>query len=159
MKVTAYGIAERFIGLQEIPGHTSNPQILAMLQLDTDWPKDDEVPWCSAFVNYISFLLGLPRPKSWLSLRARAWLNVGKPISFGDAIRGFDVVILSRGINSPPATVIDAPGHVGFFSKSDDVGNIYILGGNQNNEVNITPYRVTRMLGVRRLWIAQSIVT
>lgn len=152
MITTAYDIATKFIGLKEVPGHASNPQILAMLQLDVSWPEDDEVPWCSAFVNYIAFLLGLGRPTKWLSLRARAWLNVGIPVTFGQAERGFDVVILSRGANSPPATVIDAPGHVGFFSSKDEFGNVHLLGGNQSNKVMVSPYRVTRMLGVRRLW-------
>lgn len=152
MIVTAYDIAAKFIGLKEVPGHASNPQILAMLQLDAAWPKDDEVPWCSAFVNYVAFLLGLPRPVNWLSLRARAWLNVGTPIRFTEATRGFDVVILSRGANPPPAAVIDAPGHVGFFSSSDQLGNVHLLGGNQHNMVMVSPHRMTKMLGVRRLW-------
>jgi hypothetical protein len=47
MNITAFDLAQRFVGIKEIAGSVSNPQILAMLKLDDDWPKDDSVPWCS----------------------------------------------------------------------------------------------------------------
>ena len=80
MDITAYDLASRFIGIKEVRGSVSNPQILSMLRLDSSWPKGDEVPWCSAFVNYPAWLLRLPRSKS---LRARSWLEVGTPRSCG----------------------------------------------------------------------------
>jgi len=49
--------------------------ILAMLKLNDDWPHDDSVSWCSAFVNDIALLLGLNSPKS---LRARSWVAIKK---------------------------------------------------------------------------------
>ena len=55
IKITAYKLAERFIGMKEVAGAVHNPQILAMLKLDNAWPVSDEVPWCSAFVNYIAW--------------------------------------------------------------------------------------------------------
>lgn len=94
MNITPYAIAERHIGMREIPGSDDNPAILNMLKLDSNWPENDEVPWCSAFVNYCCWLLRLPRSKS---LMARSWLAVGKPIYLPDARPGFDIVILSRG--------------------------------------------------------------
>ena len=57
MEITPFELAQRFIGVKEVPGTTDNPQILAMLKLDGEWPEHDEVPWCSAFVNYIWFQL------------------------------------------------------------------------------------------------------
>lgn len=63
MNITAFDLAQRFIGIKEVPGSTSNPQVLAFLRLDNAWPDGDDVAWCSAFVNYIAWLLRLPRSK------------------------------------------------------------------------------------------------
>lgn len=147
--VTAYDIAERFLGTSEMHGRLNNPQIMAMLKLDNSWPAADEVPWCSAFVSYICWLLDLPRSKS---LRARSWLKVGRVIRLEEAVRGFDVVVLSRGPNAPGPDVIDAPGHVGFFSHTlGENADLMLLGGNQGDSVSTRPHPRNRVLGVRRL--------
>jgi uncharacterized protein (TIGR02594 family) len=145
MNVTLYQIAERFMGLKEIPGSEHNPQVMAMLHLDQEWPEGDEVPWCSAFVNYCAWLLNLPRSKS---LRARSWLNVGVPVDYPR--QGFDVAILNRGEGEQPGPdVIDAPGHVGLFASAGS--SVWLLGGNQGNTVSVAPYDRQRVLGIRRL--------
>jgi uncharacterized protein (TIGR02594 family) len=149
IELSAFDMAQRFTGITEVPGSTSNPQILAMLRLDMEWPEGDEVPWCSAFMNYIAWLLRLPRSKD---LRARSWLLVGQPIALAEAEAAFDVVILKRGSgNQPGPEVIDAKGHVGLFAGLE--GNeILILGGNQSDTVSIQRYDAGRLLGVRRLF-------
>lgn len=141
MEITAYDLAQRFVGVKEVPGQKDNPQILAMLKLDGAWPEHDEVPWCSGFTNYIAWLLRLPRSKS---LMARSWLNVGKKVELGDAKIGFDVVVLWRGDPSGPS------GHVGFYA-GHDATHVYILGGNQNDSVNVSKYPHSRLLQLRRL--------
>jgi uncharacterized protein (TIGR02594 family) len=155
MNITAYDIAQRFVGIDEVPGRVANPQIMSMLRLDSKWPEDDSVPWCSAFVNYVAWLLRLPRSKS---LRARSWLGIGEVVTNKfNAKAGYDVAILSRGKWPQPGPgVLDAPGHVGFFSgyvidDSSQNGMVSILGGNQNNTVNIITYPESRLLGIRRL--------
>ena len=148
IEISAYEIAQRFVGIKEVDGTTSNPQILAMLKLDDTWPDDDSVPWCSAFVNYVAWLLRLPRSKS---LRARSWLLVGEVIDLKNAEPGFDVVIFKRGSgNQPGPDVINAPGHVGFYAGTEG-SKILVLGGNQGNSVSISRYSKTNLLGVRRL--------
>lgn len=148
MNITAFDLAKRFIGMKEVPGEMSNPQILAMLQIDEKWPKDDAVPWCSAFVNYIAWLLNLPRSKS---LGARSWLNIGQPIDIQDVQSGFDVVILKRGKALFPDDEINAPGHVGLFAGLEG-DNILLLGGNQSDAINITAFPVSKVIGIRRLY-------
>lgn len=140
MKITAYSLAQRFVGLKEVPGiSVNNAQILAMLRLDQVWPTSDEVPWCSAFINYVCWLLRLPRSKS---LAARSWLDVGIPIELMNARPTYDIVVLSR----------NSGGHVGFFASSDSSKKlVYLLGGNQSDSVSITSFDVERILGVRRL--------
>jgi len=152
--VTPYDIAKRFEGITEVPGKVANPQIMSMLTLDAQWPEDDSVPWCSAFVNYCFWLLGLERSKS---LRARSWLQVGIPILMVEAKPGCDVVILKRGSGKQPGPdVIDAPGHVGFYHDHlppgpNSVAKVLLLGGNQGDQVNIRAYDLSRVLGVRRI--------
>lgn len=147
--ITAFDLAQRFVGIHEVSGATSNPQILAMLRLDQVWPPGDETPWCGAFTNYIAWLLRIPRSKD---LRARSWLRVGIPINSKEANVGFDVIILQRGTGDQPGPeVIDAPGHVGFFAGFENT-TVFILGGNQGDSVSIAPFPVGRILGIRRLY-------
>jgi len=150
MQITAFDLASRFVGVKEVAGTSSNPLVLAMLHLDQKWPEGDEVPWCSAFLNFIAWMLRLPRSKS---LAARSWLQVGRPISLSEAVAGFDVVILERGSGLQPGpAVIDAPGHVGLYAQADEVGGfVYVLGGNQGDSVSVARFDVARVLGVRRL--------
>jgi len=140
LQVDAFDLAQRFVGIREVAGAVHNPQIVAMLRLDGADIADDETPWCSAFANYIAWLLRLPRSHS---LAARSWLGVGLVVTPSNASVGFDVVILDR----PPNP---ASGHVGFFAGYDNT-TVRILGGNPGNAVSIIGFPRSRILGVRRL--------
>lgn len=151
MQVSAFTLAQRFVGLKEAPGPVSNPQVLAMLRLDDASIADDSTAWCSALVNFIAWLLRLPRSKS---LAARSWLGVGTPIELRDAQPANDVVILNRG-GSPDASQ-PGPGHVGFFAgleydAQDNPRFVLLLAGNQADQVSVLAFPVDRVLGVRRL--------
>lgn len=147
--ITPFLVAQRFLGLRETVGAQHTAAIVAMLQLDDRSVRDDETPWCSAFVNYVAWLLWLPRSKS---LAARSWLTVGTPITIFEAGAGWDVVILQRGANAAPASVLAAPGHVGFFAGLDKTRNVVkVLGGNQGDAVTVAEFPLARVLGVRRL--------
>jgi uncharacterized protein (TIGR02594 family) len=150
VSLTPYTFAQRFVGVAELPGPGSNPFVLAMLRLDASWPASDDVPWCSAFVNFVAWGLRLPRSKS---LRARSWLTVGTPVAPVDARVDADVVILDRAAPPVPSPLIlDAPGHVGFFAGYETMRDIvYILGGNQADQVSIQGYPRSKILGIRRL--------
>jgi hypothetical protein len=109
---------------------------------------------CSAFTNYVAWMLGLPRSRS---LAARSWLHIGEPVALDEAIAGNDIVVLMRGGSvdvagntEPGSETIAAPGHVGFFAGRQD-GDVLVLGGNQDNSVSIKRYPEWRVLGVRRL--------
>lgn len=148
MRVTAFDLAQRFVGFKETPGVASTPMVLAMLRLDASWPIGDDVPWCSAFTNYIAWLLRLPRSKS---LAARSWLAIGRSVPLDQAKAGFDVVVLKRGIGTQPGPeVLDAQGHVGFFAGLEG-DEVLVLGGNQGDQVSVARFPAVRVLGVRRL--------
>ena len=57
-----------------------------------------------------------------------------------------DVVIINR----PNGDRADSR-HVGFFAGYDKDGNMKILGGNQGDEVNITVYNASDVIGIRRV--------
>ena len=44
--------------------------------------------------------------------------------------------------------------HVGFFAGYDEDGNVLILGGNQADSLNITPYPADQIVSVRRIDVA-----
>lgn len=148
MNITLFDLAQRHIGIKErSEKDKDHPLIQWWLSLcGYGFDAQDEVPWCSAFVNGMAWTLGLPRSRS---AAARSWLEVGKPVPLSQATIGFDVVILSRG--APPS------GHVGLFAglsqaaAADQPSLVHLLGGNQGNKVSVADFPVERVLGVRRL--------
>ena len=141
--MTAFALAQRFVGeLHELPGAVHDPFIQFCFAKCGYGPETpDEVPWCSAFVNGICWLLRLPRSKS---AAARSWLTVGIAIDLRDAMPG-DIVVLRRG-QSPTA------GHVGFFAWYEPTsGSVQILSGNQGNAVTVASFKDVDVLGIRRL--------
>jgi uncharacterized protein (TIGR02594 family) len=163
--IDALTLASRFKGLAEIPGDDDNPLISGMIAAVraemlgggmayvSNVPADDETAWCSAFVGFIAILLNVDRPTRHdalrpLALRARAWLPIGHPI-VPQHIEAGDVVILNRASGPADATIINAPGHVGFFIKHND-GKLWLRGGNQGNSVSDRGYDPAQLLGVRR---------
>lgn len=152
LQTNAFLQAQRYIGIKEVPGQSSNPEILAMLRLDNSWPANDEVAWCSAFANKIAWSLRLPRSKN---LAARSWLMVGEPIPLNAAEAGFDVVVLKQSEADPGPEELKFRGHVGFFAGLETLGDgsqrVHVLGGNQGDAVSVTSFPASRVLGVRRL--------
>ena len=57
-----------------------------------------------------------------------------------------DVVIINRPKEDGPDTR-----HVAFFAGFDNEGKIKLLGGNQNDEVNVSLYDVADVIGIRRV--------
>lgn len=150
MNITLYDIALRYVGVKEVAGHLDNPVIMSMLKLDGEWPQHDEVPWCSGAMNWWAWHLRLPRSKSLL---ARSWLEVGTPIELEDATPGWDVVIYKRGGGRQPGPEnTTAPGHVGLYGGMQGSGKVWTLGGNQSDQVKLSLYPKSRLLGVRRLY-------
>jgi uncharacterized protein (TIGR02594 family) len=149
MNVTPYMIAERYIGVHERTGGQDHPFIqhcFSLCGFGLDTP--DEVPWCAAFIQHPFWELRCPRSKS---ARAREGLLVGKVLTLGQALVGFDVVILKRGTGEQPGPdVIDAPGHIGLFAGMSGAGHLYLLAGNQGNRVSVASFPVSDILGIRR---------
>ena len=139
--LTPYGVAQRYIGVREIPGKKHNGIILNWLRRLQISIFDDETPWCSTFVNFCAMESGFERTGK---LNARSWLYVGRRITAQDAVEG-DVVIFERGNSG-------WEGHVAFLKSYDRRrGTMVCLGGNQRDEVNLSTYSTDKLLGIRRL--------
>lgn len=127
-------------GIKEIAGKEDNPEVLKYFdEIGYDGAKlKDETAWCSAFVNWCVKTANLPYSGK---LTARSWLKVGKQVQEPEL---GDVVVFWR--ESPRSW----KGHVGFFIRKTK-NWIYVLGGNQNNQVKISAYPKKRFLQYRRL--------
>lgn len=127
-------------GVKEIPGDQDNPQILKYFDdMGFDGKKlKDETAWCSIFLNWVAMKSGLPYSGK---LDARSWLKIGRKVENPQL---GDVVVFWRG--NPDSWM----GHVGFYIR-ETKNWIYVLGGNQSNQVKIAAYPKKRLLEYRRL--------
>jgi uncharacterized protein (TIGR02594 family) len=134
--------ALEYYGTKEIPGDGDNPLVVRMFE-DIGFPSEhDSTAWCSCFMNWVAWQLGLERSGK---LDARSWLSVGDPVmvTSNEPVQG-DIVVFWRG------TKDGWQGHVGIFIADVD-GYIYTLGGNEADMVEIAPYNKAQVLGFRRL--------
>jgi uncharacterized protein (TIGR02594 family) len=149
MQITAFDLAQRYVGIAEIAGDKDHPLVVWWLSLCGLTDCKDETAWCSAFVNGIAWELRLPRSKS---AAARSWLSIGRAVTLSEAEVGFDVVVLQRGTGKQPGPdVLTAPGHVGFYAGRGAGGKVLVLGGNQGNAVCVEAFDEKQVLGLRRL--------
>ena len=134
--------ARRHLGLAEIKGPQHSPEILKMWRdIKRGGIKDDETPWCAAFVGAMLERTGI---KSSRFEGARSFLQWGSLLP--EPVLGC-VVVFSRA----------GGGHVGFAVGKDQAGNILVLGGNQADAVNIRAFPVSRVTGYR--WPESVIVS
>lgn len=131
--------ALKYYGTRTIQGEKNNSDILKFFEaIGHDWVKNDEVPWCAAFLNYILQISGMENTRK---LNARSFLDIGEKVS--QPILG-DIAVFWR--LDPQGTL----GHVGIFVAQDEK-NIFVLGGNQQEQVNIMPIPKLRLLSYQRL--------
>lgn len=134
-------IAAAEIGQEEITGPEHNPRIVEYArESGITWIDDDETPWYSTFMNWVAFSASVERTDR---ANARSWLTVGRP---ADPPEPGEVVVFWR------ESFESRKGHVSLFmGYSSDGERVYVLGGNQGNQVGVTAYGTDRVLGFRRL--------
>ena len=111
--------------LMERVGPKHEPRIIEYHQTCSLKAKDDETPWCSAFVNWVMSQAGYVGTDN---AAAASWRQWGEELPEGGQRLGCIVVMTRTGGN-----------HVGFYLDEDDAG-VYIMGGNQANQVCIRRY-------------------
>ncbi|MFQ2114751.1 TIGR02594 family protein [Aeromonas veronii] len=126
--------ARRHIGLIEIKGPKHNPEIVAMWKaIKRGGIKDDETPWCASFVGACLERVGI---QSTRFEGARSYTSWGEKL---EAPVAGCVVVFSR----------DGGGHVGFVVGQDKAGNLLVLGGNQDDAVNVKSFKRHRATAYR----------
>ena len=123
------------MNVKEIKGKNHNPRILQYHKFTSLKASTDEIPWCSAFENFIVQKCGNNGTNSAM---ARSWEKWGKELK--KPIPGC-IVVLSRGENP-------MYGHCGFYLY-ETKKNIYIIGGNQGDAVSIMAYPKSRLVCYR----------
>lgn len=117
------------LGQKELSGSKANPRILEYFKSSKFWGKDDTGganAWCASFTSWVMQQSGYTPPEN--AFRAKAWENFGKVIE--------KPVYGAIGIKSRTGG-----GHVAFVvGQSADGQHLYMLGGNQSDEVNVSRY-------------------
>ncbi len=134
-------VARNEIGVKEYSGSADNPDVVKYLKsvdiLSMSAQRNDETAWCSAFVNWCMEEVGI---KGTEKANARSWLEWGEKLEVPEV---GCVTVLWRG--EPKGW----QGHVGFFVK-ETPSYVYLLGGNQSNQVKIQKYPKNRVLDYRK---------
>lgn len=138
----------QYLGVKEIPGFKNNPIIM-------DWAsglgiskiyKNDDMAWCGLAIAHLLRITGKPqvdvKGDPYNYLRALYYKNWGYTVPI-DEIQCGDLVGLIR----------DGGGHIGVaiaWSKGKE--SIFLMGGNQRNEFNISEFKRDRISFARRYY-------
>lgn len=140
-------LARSFIGLQELPGPASAPEIDDMFR-DVGHPQfKDDTAWCAAFAGAMLERSGIPSTRK---LTARSYLTWGEPVALNDIQPG-DVIVTPRG--DPNGW----QGHVEFASARPSGDTVMCIGGNESNAVREQPTRLASIIGARRAPAAELV--
>lgn len=128
--------AVKHIGTKEIVGKNHNKKILGWaeaLGLKSVY-TNDEIPWCGLFIAYCCHAQGLDVVKHPLwALNWNKYGNVAQIPMLGD------ILTFTR----------NGGGHVGIY-VGEDTTCYHVLGGNQNNQVNVVRIEKSRLSQARR---------
>lgn len=126
--------AKKYIGEHEIKGPKHNPLIVQWWKdIKRGGIKDDETPWCAAFVGAMLEHVGI---QSTRFESAKSYLQWGEKLD--NPIPGCIVVFTREG-----------GGHVGFVMGQTRGGSLVVLGGNQSDAVNYKAFSRQRVSGYR----------
>lgn len=131
------------LGVKEIPGSGSNKTVEEYLDYgnsssNKDSGLSDAIPWCAGFVAWCLEKVGMGSTNSLMARSYESWGITSKKAP----LPGDIVTFYRNGLSS-------GQGHVGFFLKEDS-SYVWVLGGNQDDEVNVTRHSKSRMTDIRR---------
>lgn len=129
--------ARKYIGVREIPGRQHNPLIVRMWERIKAAFRDDETPWCAAFVGSVLELCNIQSTRSAAARSYQTWgVKIDRPIPGC-------IVVFWRG--SPRSY----SGHVGFVTGITKMGQLVVLGGNQGDVVCEKAFDRSRVVSYR----------
>lgn len=145
MKPKWLEIAEREVGQHEVKGG-ENPRILEYHAATTFGAKEDEIPWCAAFVCWCLEQSGTPSTKSAAAISYATWGT-----KLREPREGCITVIRQKAKGADAATGSSSGNHVAFFDHIAD-GRIYLLGGNQSDSVKVSGFNLASYEVVAYRW-------
>lgn len=125
-------IALKEVGTKEISGPQHEPRVIFYHSFTGQY-STDEIPWCGSFVAMCMRISGVTPPKT--AERALSWIDFGKS---SDGPKVGSVAVKKR----------RGGGHVGIVVAVEGE-YVYILGGNQNDEVNIRMEKASNYIDFR----------
>ena len=132
--------AMEYIGLREIAGIKHAPLIVRMWsRIKMAGIKDDETPWCAAFVGSCLEENNIKSTRTGWALDYAKW---GQKLDY--PAQG--AIAYKKRVNSAGKVI---GGHVAFVAGQDEIGRVMLLGGNQGNKVGIDPFGVSGIMGYR----------
>jgi uncharacterized protein (TIGR02594 family) len=130
--LSMHSLAYAEMGVHEVGGSKANQRIVEYDKHTTLCATSDEVPWCSAFANYVADSAGFPGTHSAAAASWRAW-----GVSLDAPIKGCVVVLPRFDPCNPNAA------HVTFCDHPDiSNGIIRCVGGNQSDSVSIGRFKI-----------------
>lgn len=135
MSYELYQRALKEKGQHEVLGASHNARIVEYHTATSLGASDDETPWCASFVNWVLQQEGITGTNSAAARSFVKW-GVESELELGA------LVVLKRGTKA-------WQGHVGFlYSSSDEY--VELLGGNQSDSVNVTRFKRSDVIAVRK---------
>lgn len=126
--------AKKYIGEKEVKGVQHNPLILQFWKdIHRGGIKDDETPWCAAFVGAVLERCGIPSSRYE---SATSYLQWGQELK-------------EPGLGCVAVLLREGGGHVGFVVGMSSNADLMVLGGNQSDAVNIRAFPRSRISGYR----------
>ena len=132
-------IAEAEVGVREnAAAGQHNKRIIEFHKSTSLRATEDEVPWCSSFVNWVMIESGRTGTKS---AAAKSWLNWGTELDTPRA--GAITVIKKKVAGADKATGSSSGFHVAFFVSETNT-QLRLLGGNQSDSVKYSNFLVSK---------------
>jgi uncharacterized protein (TIGR02594 family) len=132
-------IAEAEVGVREnAAAGQHNKRILEFHKSTSLRATEDEVPWCSSFVNWVMLESGRTGTKS---AAAKSWLNWGTNLAKPQV--GAVTVIKKKTGGTDKATGSSSGFHVAFFVSATPT-HLRLLGGNQSDSVKYSNFQLSK---------------
>jgi uncharacterized protein (TIGR02594 family) len=132
--------AKEYVGLREIVGIKHAPLIVRMWsRIKMAGIKDDETPWCAAFVGSCLEEVGITSTRTGWALDYAKW---GQKLDYP----AVGAIAYKRRTNSAGKVI---GGHVAFVAGANKADRVMLLGGNQGNKVGIDPFVAGGIMGYR----------
>ena len=148
----------RFVGVNESQLGDSLTQVYRGLlgnSSDATWDPINK-SWCALFTAHMLVEGGLPiedLPED--KFVAKKYNTIGNPVYRRGEDAEFDSSKLKYGdvviMDSSNPKAASWEGHVAFYVGMSPDGKIQLLGGNQNDSINVTPFDTELIYGIRRM--------